>query len=660
MSLAATDAAAAARAPERRTGTPRQALIPNIFHFIAGLDESFGGKPFSFIHYMAIRSALRVNAGFRAKLYYHYEPSGRYWDAIKGEVELIRVELPTEVFGNPVEHFAHKADVLRMRILLEQGGIYLDLDTICQRPFEPLLDGRVVMGREERILVDGSTTTIGLCNATIIAPPNAEFLRLWYEAYRDFKGGLSGDGWNKFSVQVPMELAKERPELLRIEPAASFFWPSWDKEGIAAMFSENREFPEAFSFHLWEAQSWALAKDLDAAAVTSVDTTYNKIARRFIGSDASADQIKQQFSYIYEKGIWGQGSGVGSAPDKTVEYREFLQQFMARNSIRSVVDFGCGDWQFSRYVNWTGINYVGIDVVSSVVERNQREFGGPNIEFRTFGSIEEVPPSDLLVCKDVLQHLPNRTVKKYLAAFRKKCKFVLITNDEEPGHLQNTDIDVAGWRTLRLDREPFSEPGAVVLSWTVRWGSHSTKKSTFLLLGNAESANAVSAVMVRTAYRAFLGREPENQKAIGWHLRHAANPEMLLRNFINSGEFKIRNARGGSAMQGKLLDFLSQFTPRGAVGRAKIRVGNQTGDGGYVMLDDFEGIVGALSAGIGRDVSWDQDIAGRGIDVYQFDGTITEPPATHERFRFFRRMIASTATDVSEFIQEPDRKGPGC
>ncbi|MGX5851087.1 glycosyltransferase [Mesorhizobium sp. PL10] len=480
----ATHFAASPRQPEKPS-------IPRTFHFITGLDGNFGGKPFSFIHYMAIRSALQVNQGFRAKVYYHHEPSGTYWDAIKGDVELICVELPTEVFGNPVEHFAHKADVLRLRILLEQGGIYLDLDTICQRPFEPLLDGRVVMGREEGAQNDGSRRTVGLCNATIIAPPNAEFLRLWYEAYRNFTGGTVGDAWNKFSVQVPMELAKERPELLRIEPAASFFWPGWDQASLEDMFSKDREFPEAFSFHLWESQSWPLAKDLDANAVMEVDTTYNKIARRFVASSDSTEELKRHFSLIYEKHGWGRGSGVGSAPDKTVEYRDFLQRFMTRNDIRTVVDLGCGDWQFSRYVDWSGVSYVGIDVVSSVIERNQREFSSGKIAFETFKSLEKLPPADLLICKDVLQHLPNKTVMQYLAAFRNKYKFALITNDEEPAQLQNTDIEVAGWRTLRLDREPFSEQGASVFSWTVLGGSASTKKSTFLLLGDALSADAV-------------------------------------------------------------------------------------------------------------------------------------------------------------------------
>jgi glycosyltransferase involved in cell wall biosynthesis/SAM-dependent methyltransferase len=459
--------------------------IPRIFHFITGMEPNFGGRPFSFVHSMAIRSALQVNKGFRARVYYHYEPSGKYWDAIKDDVELIRVEPPTEVFGNPVQLYAHKADVLRLQILLEHGGIYLDLDTICQRSFEPLLDGRVVMGREEQLAADGTTKVVGLCNATIIAPPNAEFLRLWYETYREFKGGKAGDAWNKFSVQIPMALASAHPSLLHIEPASSFFWPSWDRESIASMFVMDCEFPEAYSFHLWEGESWKFTKDVSSDSVMTIDTTYNKIARRFVkNGEAAAEDLSSQFEKIYDAKHWGQGSGVGSMLEHTIEYRDFLKDFMQNNGIRSVIDLGCGDWKFSRYIDWTDVTYVGIDVVPSVVLKNQQEFGNnDNISFRRFDSLEKLPPADLLICKDVLQHLPNDTVKAYLATFRNKYKFALITNDEEPADLQNIDIAAGGWRTLRLDREPFREPGAVVLSWTVPWGKASTKKLTFLLQG---------------------------------------------------------------------------------------------------------------------------------------------------------------------------------
>jgi hypothetical protein len=57
------------------------------------------------------------------------------------------------------------------------------------------------------------------------------------------------------------------------------------------MFSKDCEFPEAYSFHLWEGESWSLTKDVDAKAVMTVDTTYNKIARRFLGRQKVASVV---------------------------------------------------------------------------------------------------------------------------------------------------------------------------------------------------------------------------------------------------------------------------------------------------------------------------------------------------------------------------------
>ena len=34
---------------------------------------------------------------------------------------------------------------------------------------------------------------------------------------------------------------------------------------------------------------------------------------------------------------------------------------LAERRIRTVVDLGCGDWQFSKYVDWRGIEYHGYD-----------------------------------------------------------------------------------------------------------------------------------------------------------------------------------------------------------------------------------------------------------------------------------------------------------
>ena len=195
--------------------------------------------------------------------------------------------------------------------------------------------------------------------------------------------------------------------------------------------------------------------------------------------------MKNKFSEIYEQNEWGNGSGVGSLPLNNFDYIKFLRMFIERNNIRSVVDFGCGDWQFSRFVGWESVTYTGFDIVESIVAQNQFSFARGNISFRVFTSETDLPKADLFIIKDVFQHIPNGLIQKYLHAFKTRSRFLLVTNDDWPAeHLINTDIEDGGWRPVRLDREPFSEVAPVVLSWMIEWGGWKpTRKATSLING---------------------------------------------------------------------------------------------------------------------------------------------------------------------------------
>lgn len=83
--------------------------------------------------------------------------------------------------------------------------------------------------------------------------------------------------------------------------------------------------------------------------------------------DQSNNKLTQVFNTIYETNAWGYGSGSGSNENLCKGYVQFLQQFFQRNNIKSIVDIGCGDWQFSKNINFDGILYKGYDVASFVV-----------------------------------------------------------------------------------------------------------------------------------------------------------------------------------------------------------------------------------------------------------------------------------------------------
>ena len=198
---------------------------------------------------------------------------------------------------------------------------------------------------------------------------------------------------------------------------------------------------------------------------------------------ASVETMRSAFEDIYSKDVWRGGSGPGSSPVNTAEYRAFVQRFMHDNGVRTVTDLGCGDWQFSRLIDWSGVRYTGLDLVPHLITSNESRYGGPGVTFRVLETIDDLPGGDLLLCKEVLQHLPNAAVADYLRHIRKKYRLALLTNFVLPEQLVNSDIAPGRSRPLRLERPPFSAPGAVVMTYHPQDGRVIFKNHVFLMFG---------------------------------------------------------------------------------------------------------------------------------------------------------------------------------
>ena len=188
---------------------------------------------------------------------------------------------------------------------------------------------------------------------------------------------------------------------------------------------------------------------------------------------AEGPSAQQAFADIYSHATWGKNSkgagtsGSGSTIPSTLIYRTFLQQFLKNNKIRSVVDAGCGDWEFSRTLDWSGIDYKGYDIVEAVIALDEQQFARENIQFFAGNFLElDLPPADLLICKHVLQHLPTRNVQAFLTQVT-KYKHVLLTNsvDERTMSAPNLDVVVGSYRPLDPTAPPFNLRGGKVLTY---------------------------------------------------------------------------------------------------------------------------------------------------------------------------------------------------
>lgn len=222
-------------------------------------------------------------------------------------------------------------------------------------------------------------------------------------------------------------------------------------------------------------------KLLNASIFICFLATQMIIERQLIANEST----ERVFTDIYKSKYWAGDSskighsGIGSQQGTTETYRNFLQDFFKDYDIHSVVDVGCGDWKFSRTMDWTGIDYVGYDIVKPLIKSNRRKYGRHNIHFVHGNAINmTLPKADLLICKDVLQHLPNEDVQKFIPQL-KNFKYCLITNDVDPVTLtsDNPTIIAGEYRLLDLSQPPFSLEGIKILNY---WAGVSHKMVFFI------------------------------------------------------------------------------------------------------------------------------------------------------------------------------------
>jgi hypothetical protein len=118
-------------------------------------------------------------------------------------------------------------------------------------------------------------------------------------------------------------------------------------------------------------------------------------------------------------------------------------------------------------------------------------------------------------------------------------------------------------------------------------------------------------------------------------------------------------ASDDEALAREIKHVLSLMTPQRALSAAKARFG-RSHDGGYVHLDDFTDVDIALSFGINDDVSWDLEMATRGIHVHQFDHTVDDPRPDDDRMSFNKAKVVAWpepgAVTLASLIAKYDRK----
>jgi hypothetical protein len=188
--------------------------------------------------------------------------------------------------------YAHHADVLRLDLLAETGGLYADIDTLfVRRPPDAWWDRPTVIGKEAHVPdPSGRTLEPSVSNAWMMARPGAPFVARWRE---QIMGAMDGT-WSNHSCRLATRLAGQYPDEVQVEPVERFSPYAHTPAGMRALLEEPlvpAALAETTSVHLcahlwWDRDRRDFVRfsscDASEAALQRGDTPLATLARPFL------------------------------------------------------------------------------------------------------------------------------------------------------------------------------------------------------------------------------------------------------------------------------------------------------------------------------------------------------------------------------------------
>jgi len=170
-------------------------------------------------------------------------------------------------------------------------------------------------------------------------------------------------------------------------------------------------------------------------------------------------RIRAAFTQLYRSRGWLEPesvSGPGSTLRRTHVIRRELPALFRDLHVRSVLDAGCGDFNWFQAMELELDRYVGVEVVEELVAINQERYGTDRRQFASLDvTRDDLPRVDLIFCRDCLVHLKNGQIRAALRNFRRSGSTYLLATTFTGDH-PNEEAPLGGWRPVNLERAPFN------------------------------------------------------------------------------------------------------------------------------------------------------------------------------------------------------------
>ena len=200
-------------------------------------------------------------------------------------------------------------------------------------------------------------------------------------------------------------------------------------------------------------------------------TIYPYIAKPGVYPGHEYKDRASAFKMIHDEQRWiskESVSGHGSELANTILIRKELPELLRSLGVKTFLDAPCGDLNWMSQINiGDQISYIGGYIVPAIVEQNSKRFANNLRKFVLLDiAADQLPASDVWLCRHVLFHLSNEDVLRVLRNFvRSDVKYMLA--DTAFFIKSNVEIRSGGFRLVNLCQAPFNLPKPSRKVWDI-------------------------------------------------------------------------------------------------------------------------------------------------------------------------------------------------
>ena len=224
---------------------------------------------------------------------------------------------------------------------------------------------------------------------------------------------------------------------------------------------------------------------------------YNKNKKEIFNKKSQ----KERFELIYKTNFWSSKesvSGLGSEQINTINVKKGIVNIINEYKINSILDAPCGDFNWIQDIINNNIKYIGADIVKDLIDKNLIQFYKKNINFIQLDiTTDNLPDTDLMICRDCLIHLSFKRIKLFLQNIKKSnIKFILLTSyklKDSQKKIKNLDITDGEFREIDMNEPPFSLPEPIT---RILDKDEQTKKSGYYCYLNLYTKDQIDKLII--------------------------------------------------------------------------------------------------------------------------------------------------------------------